>query len=376
MAKSTCFLMHPPDVAVISLLWTDEVRNRADEVRFGRFTSALVRGGCSAIHHQVKNVCELLSILETDKPDIVFSALDSLPGEYAPPPTPGHLNEGPSLRKSDPSATDVHSLLVGMEIPFVGSSSDTIRLALSKTDMKERWLREAVTTPAFLRVKAKEFREMPEPASFPPFPCIVKPAAEGNSRGICDKSVVYTPDELSERIRVVLDEFDEVLVEEYLGGYSDFQEYTVSMIGMPGRILLMPAELVFKTPKRLPLITNGDKEGNRTLARAIEDPETRERVVAFAGRAFAAARVRDYSRCDMAFAKGRFQAIEINGQPMVPDPWFESCARHAGLDETAYLNAIVLAALCRCIREGSKTLFIPDGMRDVIPSPFYDTITG
>jgi hypothetical protein len=56
---------------------------------------------------------------------------------------------------------------------------------------------------------------------------------------------------------------------------------------------------------------------------------------------------------------GKIYAIEINGQPMVPDRWFAACARTKNLDDDQYLNAIFWAGLVRTARQDS-------GMRDKI----------
>jgi hypothetical protein len=37
---------------------------------------------------------------------------------------------------------------------------------------------------------------------------------------------------------------------------------------------------------------------------------------------------------------------------MVPDKWFEACARGVGLDKGQYLNAIFLSGIARNLREG------------------------
>lgn len=56
--------------------------------------------------------------------------------------------------------------------------------------------------------------------SFPEGKFIIKPNAEGSSIGITDKSVCHTPEEISNQVQVLLTQFDEVLVEEYIPGYD------------------------------------------------------------------------------------------------------------------------------------------------------------
>jgi len=98
-------------------------------------------------------------------------------------------------------------------------------------------------------------------------------------------------------------------------------------------MILMPCEIVFKVPKPLRIITTRDKDEHRTRAIPVDDLELCEELCELTIRAFHVAGVRDYSRLDVIYAGGKFDAIEINGQSMVPDMWFEACARGVGLDK-------------------------------------------
>jgi D-alanine-D-alanine ligase-like ATP-grasp enzyme len=104
------------------------------------------------------------------------------------------------------------------------------------------------------------------------------------------------------------------------------------MIGNGDQMILMPCEIVFKAPKALRVITTRDKDKHHTQAIPVDDLELCEELWEMAIQAFRVAGVRDYSRFDVIYAGGKFYAIEINGQPMVPDMWFEACARGVGLD--------------------------------------------
>jgi len=73
----------------------------------------------------------------------------------------------------------------------------------------------------------------------------------------------------------------------------------------------------------------------------------------FAHKAFSASGVRDYARGDFIYAlNGAFWAIEINGQPMIPDRWFGNAARLNGLSESQYLVGIVAAGYRRLKAQG------------------------
>ena len=55
------------------------------------------------------------------------------------------------------------------------------------------------------------------------FPLFVKPAKAGDSLGIDEHSLVYSADELRDKVRSILTQYDEILVEEYVAG----REFTV-----------------------------------------------------------------------------------------------------------------------------------------------------
>lgn len=55
---------------------------------------------------------------------------------------------------------------------------------------------------------------------FPKGKFLVKPNSEGSSIGITDKSICNTPDAISNQVQLLLTQFDEILVEEYISGYD------------------------------------------------------------------------------------------------------------------------------------------------------------
>jgi len=94
------------------------------------------------------------------------------------------------------------------------------------------------------------------------------------------------------------------------------------MIRNVDQMILMPCEIVFKVPNALRVITTRDKDEHYTQAIPVDDLELCEELCEMAIEAFRVAGVRDYSRLDVISAGGKFDAIEINGQSMVPDMWF------------------------------------------------------
>jgi len=322
-------------VLIISSRSSNPAVATGEDIRFRRFAAILAEGGFSPLHAYVDSIARLADLVDRFKPDLVFSAPDHLP-DHSPAPRPSTL---PSV--------NVHAWLEEQGIPYVGSPPAVIELALSKTALKEKWISDEIPTPAFCSFDSGGRMRSIDRGILPPFPCIVKPSDAGNSRGITKDSVVFDVAALDAAIEKLSRNFRHILIEHYLGLYPDFREITCACIGNGEDRLLMPAEIVFLEPTKIRVVTTEDKDGHSTSAMGIGDDWLRDTAKAFAGRALASTGVRDYSRCDIAFADGKFWAIEVNGQPMVPDPWFEACASHAGLGERDYITAIVLAAIRR-----------------------------
>lgn len=323
-------------VLLISSRPTHPARATADSIRFRRFALILSNAGYVPLHACVDTISQLADLVDRFSPDLVFSAPDHLENVAANPASGGEATAIPRV--------NVHGWLEGQGIPYVGSPPEAIELALSKAALKGKWIRDGILTPGFISLDSAFDLSSIDPGLLPAFPCIVKPSDSGNSRGITKDSVAFDRQGLEAAVANLGRAFGHILVEHYLGLYPDFREVTCACIGNGARRILMPAELVFLDPTEIRVITTADKDNNRTEARAISDPAFLESSRSFAAAALASAGVRDYSRCDMAFADGKFWAIEVNGQPMIPDPWFEACARGAGLVERQYILEIFDAA--------------------------------
>lgn len=309
-----------------------------DYERFDRLCKILKAEGAQASWNFVDSIETLSSLLEMAKPSLVLSCVDHLPGKS--------WKRGEAVPQNL-AKINVHDWFEKRHIAYVGSTPDVIELALSKSALKEKFIADGILTPEFRTCGS--FDKIPglTGAGLPPFPCIIKPLASGNSRGIADDSVVFDEASLHRKIGQVQDKYPNILIEQYLGIYPDFREFTCACIGNDAHRRIMPAEIVMKTPKAIPVVTNADKEGRRTAAIRIDDAYLRGQAVDFASRIFRSAGIRDYSRCDMVYAGDRFWAIEVNGQPMIPDDWFKACSENAGLSESQYLTGIFIAALER-----------------------------
>ena len=142
--------------------------------------------------------------LMEDKPDIVFNIAEGIGGR-------GRESEVPAL-------LDLYG------IPYTGSDETTLCIALDKALTKRILTSYHIKTPKYQVIK-KEQKELT--GNFH-FPAIVKPNAEGSSKGISDVSVVTNRRELQNLVSRDLKLYkQDMLVEEYISG----REFTVGIFG-------------------------------------------------------------------------------------------------------------------------------------------------
>lgn len=328
-----------------------EGQTQVDQLRFRQMLTSLRLGGVSGKYYTVQTKSELLSILESEKPDLVYCA--------------NYYVEDEQQR-----LVSIHRILENNSTPYIGSAPEKLELVLSKFDLKVKWQKDKIPTPRFFKVSKAEsgIAGLNEAINAADYPYILKPDREGNSRGLDQDSIVFDRRALASKAIKMLGKYNAVLVEKFLGNAKNLHEYTVAMIGNGNQKLLMPAEIKLKQAKPIRIVTTQDKENHLTQAIAVKDPILRKRLAEFAGKAFESAGVRDYSRCDLMMADDQLYAIEINGLPMVPDKWFEVCAYGVPLNADQYINAIIMAGLGRVNKNSQRNMQVPSQMAHMLPA--------
>ena len=321
-----------------------------DQRRFADLALELAKGGVEATVASIFEYDQFLTVLDQEKPDILFPAI-----YFVKQPRGEKIN--------------ITKLLDEQRMPYIGSDARTLELVLVKSALKKLWQQNQVSTPEFCVIRKDEAlqEKIDKLLEAAQFPLIIKPDTEGNSRGLDESSIVCSEDRLITKAKALLKFYDQILVERYLGAAPDFREYTIALIGNGQRALFMPAQIKLKVMRKPRIVTTQDKDRHNTLAIPVCEPEIRDPLMAFSREAFAIAGVRDYARLDVMRANGKFYAIEINGQPMIPDKWFEACAQGIGLNKTQYLNAIFFAAIQRNIHAGYHHLKVPEKLNRLLP---------
>ncbi len=202
-------------------------------------------------------------------------------------------------------------------IPYTGSDSATLAIALDKALGKKVLLQHDILTPKFQLMESARERLDQEMR----FPLIVKPNAEGSSKGIGSTSVVDTEEELRAAVKTTVERYRQpALVEEYIAG----REFTVGLLGDKRPRVLPPMEIKFKLqdtdPDARPVYDFAVKqewEKHVYYACPAKLTEAEQKAMEKIARAtFWALDCRDVARVDLRMdAEGRIYVLEVNPLP-------------------------------------------------------------
>ncbi|MGK3973971.1 ATP-grasp domain-containing protein [Sorangium sp. So ce118] len=231
-------------------------------------------------------------------------------------------------------------------IPYSGSDATTLSLALDKGLTKQILRAAGIETAEWQvvttgREKLKPFR----------YPVIVKPNAEGTSKGITSASVVKDEAAARAAAKQLVDRYHQpALIEEYITG----RELTVGLLGERRPKVLPPMEVVFVDPPTYPVYGYEEKQTDTPRVRfqcpAQLTPSELRRVEKVVRDTFAALACRDVARVDLRMTKdGRVYVIEINPLPGLTPDFSDLCviAKVAGMDYRSLIGEIMAGCLKR-----------------------------
>jgi len=271
---------------------------------------------------------ELPAILSSTSVDVVFNIAEGIKGRN---------------RESQ-----VPALLELLDIPYTGSDPSALGIALDKGLAKRMVRTHGLLTPQyFLMHTGKE--KLPKDLRWP---LLVKPVAEGSSKGVVSKSVCETEHELRQVAREMAHKYRQpALVEEYISG----REFTVGLLGERRPRVLPPMEIVFldkgmKNPIYSFEMKQDWDDRIRYDAPAQVDDRTRRRLEEAARDAFVALGCRDVARIDFRMdEQGRIYFIECNPLPGLTPGWSDLVliSRSAGMDYRTLIGEILSGAIRR-----------------------------
>ena len=247
--------------------------------------------------------------------------------------------------------SEVPAVLDYLNIPYTGSETFSLALALNKALTKKILRAENIPTPNFqLFVKGNEDLSVDLA-----FPLIVKPNCEGSAKGINKTNVVNNKEELFRKVKECIDVYkQEALVEEFIEG----KELTVGILENGKTRVLPILEIDFSNCKKSGEYFYSWKmkefQGNTELGLVPEfycparlDKDVEEKVKDVALRTHRAVGCLDISRTDIRLDKSNVPyVLEINPLPGL-DPKesnFPIMAYAAGMAYDDLIEAILISA--------------------------------
>jgi D-alanine-D-alanine ligase len=200
-------------------------------------------------------------------------------------------------------------------VPYTGSDSATLAIALDKALCKKVLMQHDILTPKFQVMESARERVDPDLH----YPVIVKPNAEGSSKGIeGSTSVCDSEEELRVAVKACVERYRQpALVEEYIAG----REFTVGLLGDKRPRVLPPMEICFKDEDNdRPVYDYAVKqewEKHVYYACPAKLSEAEQKAIEKIARAtFWALDCRDVARVDLRMDKeGRIYVLEVNPLP-------------------------------------------------------------
>lgn len=277
---------------------------------------------------------DLFTYFRKNRVDMVFNIAEGMHGKF---------------RESE-----VPAVLDYLDIPYTGSNTFSLALALNKAFTKKILMAEGIPTPAF-QVFTKGNEELDPQLRFPLF---VKPNLEGSAKGISKNCVVEDRDALYRKVREIISSYrQEVLVEEFIDG----KELTVGILENGKTNVLPILEIDFSTCSKSGEFFYSwrvkEFQGNEELGTvptfhcpARLDPKTESLVKETALKTHRAVGCLDISRTDIRLSKDNIPyVLEINPLPGLSprDSNFPLMAYAAGMKYVDIIGAILKNALKR-----------------------------
>ncbi len=253
--------------------------------------NALARQGHIVVH--LEATTDLPRVLAEADVDLIFNIAEGV--------------EGRNREAQVPALCEL------LGIPYTGSDSATLAIALDKALGKKVLLQHDILTPKFQLMESGRERLSPDMK----FPLIVKPNAEGSSKGINSTNVVDTEEELRTAVKLCVERYRQpALVEEYIAG----REFTVGLLGDKRPRVLPPMEIKFKKDTKRPVYDYGVKQEWEEHVYYECPPkltEAEQKAIEKIARAtFWALDCRDVARVDMRMdAEGKIYVLEVNPLP-------------------------------------------------------------
>jgi D-alanine-D-alanine ligase len=290
-------------------------------------SNALARQGFIVVH--LEATPDLPRVLAEADVDLIFNIAEGV--------------EGRNREAQVPALCEL------LGIPYTGSDSATLAIALDKALCKKVLSQHGILTPKFQVMETGRERLDGELK----FPLIVKPNAEGSSKGIGTASVVDSEEELRAKVTAIIDRYKQpALVEEYITG----REFTVGLLGSKRRLrVLPPMEIRFKDVQNerpvYDYVVKQEWEKHVEYECPAKLTEAENRAIEKVARAtFASLECRDFARVDLRMAAdGKIYVFEVNPLPGMTPGYSDLVliSSAAGMDYDQLMGEILVGGLRR-----------------------------
>jgi D-alanine-D-alanine ligase-like ATP-grasp enzyme len=212
------------------------------------------------------------------------------------------------LEWSVPSIDVIHSLEM-LNLPYTGPTA--LLYDPPKELMKYVAFTCKVNTPSYVLVRNIE--QTSEIVAKLTFPLFIKPAKAGDSLGIDGDSLVFNKEELKRKLTILLEEYEDILVEEYIAG----REFTVLVVEEAGRknncTVYNPLEFVFPEGKQFKTYSLKTSELHKECNIPCSEPLLAAQLKESAAKIFKAFNGEGYARMDFRVNdKKEIFFLEIN----------------------------------------------------------------
>lgn len=243
----------------------------------------------------------------------------------------------------------IPALLELLGLPFTGSDATTMVLTLDKDVAKTVVAKAGVRAPVGVVMTTGD-EPWPEGLRLP---VIVKPVAEGSSKGVLPSSVADTEASARQIAKQMAERYAQgALVESFLPG----REFTVGILGddSGNPVVLPPMEIVLGGDAQYKVYafdhklepTNEVRYESPARVTPALDAELRNAALT----AFRALGCRDVARIDLRLdAEGKVGFIECNPLPGLTPGWSDLCliAEPLGIDYRTIVGRILASAVAR-----------------------------
>lgn len=244
----------------------------------------------------------------------------------------------------------VPAILSMLDIPFSGSDQTTLCIAQDKTVTKKLLSTFKVLSPrSLLMSKNTNLKKIKLN-----FPLIVKPNAEGSSKGISEISIAKNLGELQNILHKSFESYNqEILVEEYIDG----KEFTVGVLGNgKDTVVFSPMEIIYKRPtqENFCVYSYAVKQDYKNFVdytcQSNLDIKVLNKMKKISLKIFNALECKDFSRIDFRVSKdNKIYFIEINPLPGLAPNYsdYPMLAEKCRVDYDSLIKKILHIALKR-----------------------------